>query len=75
MLQADGVPINGRYPTSVWEPGDSIVETPPVQVPYDLPGGEYTLTVGWYNPIDGSGVQLAEREADFLQLGQLSVNL
>lgn len=74
ITQADGVPVDGRYPTSAWEAGESIIDSRPVQIPPDLPGGEYTLIIGLYNSIDGSRLPLAEREADFFQLGQLRVN-
>jgi hypothetical protein len=73
VSQADGVPVAGRYPTSAWEPGETIVDSREVQMPAGLSEGEYTLIVGLYDPTDGRRLPLAEREADFFQLGALRV--
>ncbi|MBN1919715.1 MAG: DUF2079 domain-containing protein [Anaerolineae bacterium] len=43
------VPTITMYPTTVWTPGELITETFEVQFPADIPSGQYTLTVGWYD--------------------------
>lgn len=73
VAQGDGVPVNGRYPTSAWEVGESIIDSHLITLPPDLPAGEYRLIVGLYNPIDGRRLSLAEREGDFVLLGQFKV--
>jgi hypothetical protein len=47
--QADGPPLNGDYPTGMWEAGETIVDPHPIPLPADLPPGEYRLRVGLYD--------------------------
>ena len=56
--QADAQPRGGTYPTSMWEPGEYVVD----DYSFDLPPGEYNLHVGMYLaetgarlPVDGAG--------------------
>jgi hypothetical protein len=77
VAQVDGAPVDGRYPTSAWEVGETIVDARSLELPADLPAGEYQLILGLYNPVDGSRLPLAASEAqgaDFVHLVQLSVN-
>jgi hypothetical protein len=74
VAQADGVPVDGRYPTSAWKPGEQIIDTRLIQLPADLPGGELRLIVGFYNPQDGRRVRLTDEDADYVLLGQISAN-
>jgi hypothetical protein len=39
----------GDYPTSVWAPGEVIIDPHVVVLPADLPAGQYRLLVGMYN--------------------------
>ena len=48
----DGPPVQGDYPTSLWAPGEIIVDTHPIDLS-SLPPGEYYLLIGLYNPIGG----------------------
>ncbi len=48
VAQADSPPANGAYPTSLWDPGEIVVDA---HILPDLPPGRYTLQVGLYNPI------------------------
>jgi hypothetical protein len=73
VAQADGVPVNGRYPTSAWEPGERIVDTRFVTLPAGLAPGEYRLMVGLYNPRDGSRLPLAGQQTNSVLLAQLEV--
>jgi hypothetical protein len=74
VAQGDGVPVDGRYPTSAWEVGESIIDPHSLILPPNLPDGEYRLVVGLYNPQDGSRLLLAELETDFVLLEQLRVS-
>lgn len=49
VAQADGPPLMGDYPTSMWAAGEVIADPHSVQLPTDLPPGEYRLLVGMYN--------------------------
>lgn len=46
--QVDTWPLQGTYPTSQWQPGETITDPITIQLASDLPAGEYRLIVGWY---------------------------
>ncbi len=51
VAQIDAIPRNNRYPTSWWVVNEIVTES----VLLTIPGpGDYTLTTGFYNPIDGT---------------------
>lgn len=54
LAQADGQPQHGAYPTSVWQPGEGIVDTHRIVLPADLPPGTYRLLAGLYDPATGA---------------------
>jgi hypothetical protein len=41
--QADGVPVSGSRPTSGWLPGEYLVDELTIDLPLELPPGEYTV--------------------------------
>jgi arabinofuranosyltransferase len=47
--QADGYPRNGNSPVSAWRAGATIVDIRKILLPPDLPAGDYTLLIGWYD--------------------------
>ncbi|MBN1812976.1 MAG: glycosyltransferase family 39 protein [Anaerolineae bacterium] len=49
VAQGDGPPLMGDYPTSVWAPGEVIVDPHSIVLPADVPLGQYRLLVGMYN--------------------------
>jgi hypothetical protein len=46
----DGPPVQGDYPTTLWSPGEIIVDTHPLDLAVLSPG-TYRLIAGLYNPI------------------------
>ncbi len=46
--QMDRVPLDGFLPTSLWYPGQEVVDTYPVTIPPDAAPGSYTLYTGFY---------------------------
>jgi len=44
VAQADAQPLDGQYPTSIWGPGESVVDERRIPVP----AGEYQVFVGLY---------------------------
>jgi hypothetical protein len=44
VAQSDSAPLSGQYPTSIWSPGESIVEERTIAAPE----GEYRVFVGLY---------------------------
>lgn len=58
--QSDGYPRDGSRPTTSWQAGETIVDIRYIQLPANLPEGEYTLTVGWYDWRTGDRLPLAD---------------
>jgi len=56
ITQFDGQPLEGDYPTHLWQTGESIKDTHLLALPADLPTGEYHLDIGLY--LLGSGERL-----------------
>jgi hypothetical protein len=67
--QQDGPPQAGRFPTSWWDPGDTIYDRISIPLPSGLAPGSYQLEVGLYRPdtgerlavVDATGQRLADR--------------
>jgi hypothetical protein len=65
----DGPPMGGRYPTSVWLPGDVVPDIHPIVLAPETPVGTYRLQVGMYRwpslerlPVwDSQGVEQPDR--------------
>ncbi|HEX8231612.1 MAG TPA: phospholipid carrier-dependent glycosyltransferase [Chloroflexia bacterium] len=52
LAQIDVGPRSGTYPTSLWPPGEVIVDEMTLTLPAELPPGEYNMRVGLYLQID-----------------------
>lgn len=50
----DGPPMNGAFPTSMWQPGDVILDTHYLPLPEQGLGTDERITVGHYWPEDGT---------------------
>jgi hypothetical protein len=48
VAQRDGQPLEGNYPTSHWQAGETVIDPFSLPVPDDLPPGRYTLLAGLY---------------------------
>lgn len=55
----DSIPGNGLYPTPSWLPGITIVDPHVIQLPPDLPAGDYAIRVGLYDPESGERLPVA----------------
>ncbi|MEW5958618.1 MAG: glycosyltransferase family 39 protein [Chloroflexota bacterium] len=70
--QQDGPPGSGRYPTSLWDPGEIIVQN--VSLPLaDLPPGTYTPVLGLYDFTTGLRLPLDDGPATELRLEKVSL--
>ena len=58
--QADSPPTSGKYPTPVWDAGEFIADSHTLSLPNDLPGGEYKLAIGLYDPETGRRLQTVD---------------
>lgn len=59
-FQQDHEPLLGGYPTSRWQEGERVRERYAVQLPADLPPGEYEIRVGLWNPRTGKRLPVTE---------------
>lgn len=65
--QVDAQPVNGTRPTTSWLPGEIITDDYAVQLPADLPAGQYRLVTGLYRENNNSRLKLANGR-DFVEL-------
>ena len=54
----DSQPLAGRYPTSIWTPGERILDPHPLPTPDSLPPGQYRLAIGLYYQPTGERLPL-----------------
>lgn len=62
--QQDNPPRQGTWPTSVWVPGDLVVDRYSLPVAADAPPGLYSIEVGLYRPEDGTRLPIRGEHAD-----------
>ncbi len=48
-IHGDHYPLDGRYPVSMWEKGDVIVDRQTLEVPPQYPATGYTIYLGFYS--------------------------
>jgi hypothetical protein len=67
VAQKDNPPAAGRYPTSLWDPGEVIIDE--IILPLDQVGpGEYTPVVGLYELATGARVPVPGNPANEVSL-------
>lgn len=54
IAQLDSQPQGGGMPTAAWATGQIIEDTYPLTIPANTPPGAYRVTIGLYNPLDGT---------------------
>jgi hypothetical protein len=64
VAQADGQPLEGRYPTALWEAPEALADRRSLALPADLAPGEYALRVGLYDLGDGSRLPVLNEAGD-----------
>jgi len=75
--QGDGAPANGHYPTSVWAPGEVVLDRHVVSIADQIQPGDYTLIGGLYRGSDGARLMTASRDqglTDAVILGEVNVH-
>ena len=58
ISDGDGPPVWGGFPTRMWRPGDGVTDEHIVPIPSGLGAGEYTIRVGWYDPVTSARLSL-----------------
>ena len=48
--QKDNPPVDGTYPTTLWVPGEIVVDSYTIPVAADAPPGRHVIEVGMYDP-------------------------
>jgi hypothetical protein len=72
VAQKDSPPAEGRYPTSLWDAGEVIVDR--ITLPLSgLSPGDYTLVVGLYDPISGARLPIPGRPENELRLESVTL--
>jgi len=61
LAQADGPPVSGRYPTSLWSPREQVPDIRRLEIPASADAGSLRLAVGWY--LLGTGERLPAHDA------------
>jgi len=75
--QQDNQPVRGKYPTSAWQPGETIIDSYELQVPANLPAGPCTLAVGMYDAQTlerGYGQSFADNRVPLKTFNVVSIN-
>jgi hypothetical protein len=76
VAQRDGEPGGGLRLTTVWQPGETVVDNHGLLVPAGTPAGDYTLLLGLY-PLSDAGtrlpIQTAEGVVDAFPLATITV--
>lgn len=62
VAQSDRAPEGGFYPTSAWQPGETVSDDYRLDLPALLTPGAYRLVTGWYEPETGVRVATAKGE-------------
>lgn len=47
----DNPPVHGTYPTTLWAPGEVVLDPYQIPVDADAPPGRYAIEVGMYDPV------------------------
>jgi hypothetical protein len=72
ITQDDGQPLEGAYPTSVWDAGEMVADPHRLPLPADLVPGDYRLRVGLYLLETGQRLQV-EGNGDSVELGPVEL--
>ena len=72
--QSDSIPLGGRAPTTGWLPGEVLVDHYTLEIYPGAPPGQYKLVVGFYDPVSGARVRLANAPGDGLTVAMVEVS-
>jgi hypothetical protein len=63
----------GYYPSSLWQPGETITHTHRLTLPASLPGSAYEIRLGVYDPQSGQRLSVQDRNQAQAQDNQISL--
>jgi hypothetical protein len=75
VTQNDSQPVKGRYPTSMWDVGEVVIDTHQVPIGSNVSSGQYRLVTGLYRPADGQRLvaAIASTSTDSVELAILEI--
>jgi hypothetical protein len=73
VAQKDQPPLNGIYPTSLWDPGEIIADTINVPLPALPPAGIYQIVTGLYDFQTGQRLAVPGNSANEVSLTDVSI--
>jgi hypothetical protein len=73
QAQQDSMPQENRYPTSMWDAGEIVMDRHAIPLPPDLEPGKYTLRIGLYEPETGQRLSLKGEASNFVELPDLII--
>lgn len=71
VAQRDRPPVDGQYPTGLWEVGEQIPDGLTLDLPPDVKPGRYEVVAGLYNPQTGVRLDVPGRDDDTVLLTEL----
>ena len=60
--QSDAIPVYWTYPTTAWQPGETIRDVHIIPLDAELPRGDYRVLAGMYDPVTGARLPLRDAE-------------
>ncbi len=66
VAQADHQPLDGQYPTSLWDANDQVRDGFSLAIPPETPPGEYDVMLGWYDGKTGQRLTLGNGQDHLL---------
>jgi hypothetical protein len=54
VAQSDGWPVNGQWPPTCWQEGESVIDSVMIPLPAEMGAGEYLVRVGLYDARNGT---------------------
>jgi hypothetical protein len=70
VTQFDGPPAAGAYPSSLWDPGEIVVDEHELS---NVPAGRFTVAIGLYDPGSGARLPLAGAAQRALKLVEVEI--
>jgi hypothetical protein len=73
VAQKDQPPLNGAYPTNLWDAGDIIADKIIIPLPADPPPGEYQIVAGLYDFQTGQRLTVPGNPAEEVSLTHVEI--
>jgi hypothetical protein len=74
VAQIDGPPAAGKYPTSLWGNGETILDSHILNIPPEVTHGVHHLFVGLYDPATGTRLAVPGTEDNGVFLTEIHLN-